>query len=329
MRHSVLYIFSLLMVLSCSPTVPDEYIQPGDMEDILYDYHVAQAMARTKGGSDAELTRKIYIDAVLQKYGVSEADFDSSLVYYYSRADKLKDIYANVTERLSDDAKQLGAAISDINMYSQYSSTGDTANIWNQASSLLLIPRPTQNRFEFTVEVDTAFHLGDSFMFQFVAEHLYQTGSKDAVVCIVSKYEGDSIIQSSSHVTVSGLAQIRVPANKENRLKEMKGFIYLNDGGDQSETRKIMYVSQIQLIRFHDKTLTDVDGIEKNEDGTAKKDSVQADSIKRADNTGRKMPDTLRRRIVTGRPGNAPIPPHGGAAKHRMDAGPVKIIKSK
>ncbi len=329
MRRSILCIFALLMVFACSPTVPKEYIQPGDMEDILYDYHVAQAMSRTKGGSGVELTRKIYIDAVLQKYGVTEADFDSSLVYYYSRADKLREIYSNVTERLGEDAKQLGAAISDINMYSQYSSTGDTANIWNQASSLLLIPRPTQNRFDFKVEVDTAFYLGDSFMFQFVSEHLYQTGSKDAVVCVVSEYEGDSIIQSTSHVTVSGLAQIRIPANKENKLKEMKGFIYLNDGGDQSETRKIMYVSQIQLIRFHDKTLKEVDETEHNDDERTKGDSVQTDSIKSVDNNRRRVPDTLRRRIISGRTGNTALPPNGRTVKHRMDAGPVKVIKNK
>ncbi len=319
MRHSVLYIFVLLLVVSCEPTVPKEYIQPDDMEDILFDYHVAQSMARIKGGGDVELTKKIYIDAVLQKHGVSGADFDSSLVYYYSRADKLKDIYSNVSNRLSEEAKMLGAAISDINMYSQYSASGDTANIWNQASSLMLIPKPTQNRFDFVVDVDTAFYLGDSFMFQFVAEHLYQTGSKDAVVCLVTKYEGDSIIQTSNHVTVSGLAQIRVPANRKNKLKEMKGFIYLNDGGDQSETRKIMYVSQIQLIRFHDKTL-------KNGDGTAEKDSVQADSIQRVDHVGGEKPDTLRRRIVGGRPGDTPLLPDKRAAIHRMDAGPVKAV---
>ncbi len=327
MRYSALYIFVLLVAVSCTPTVPKEYIQPGDMEDILYDYHVAQAMARTKTGGNEELTRKLYFDAVLQKYGVSKADFDSSLVYYYSRADKFREIYGSVTNRLSEDAKQLGATISDINMYSKYSATGDTANIWNQASSLLLIPRPTQNRFDFTVKADTAFHLGDSFMIQFVSEHLYQSGSKDAVVCIVSKYEGDSIIQSVSHITVSGLAQVRVPANKKNKLKELKGFIYLNDGGDQSETRKIMYVSQIQLIRFHDKTLTNADGTPKDKDDTAKKDSIQADSIKRADNARGKVPDTLRRRVLGGRPSNGILSAHQRAPIHRMDAGPAKAVK--
>lgn len=320
MKRSVLYIVVLLMVVACKPTVPSEYIQPDEMEEILYDYHRAQAMSKTMGQGDYAYNNKVYVDAVLKKHGVSEADFDSSLVYYYSRADRLKDIYAHVSERLNDEAKLLGAGVGEINRYSQYSMTGDTANIWNQTSDVLLIPRPTQNRFDFTVEVDTAFYMGDSFMFQFMSEFLYQSGSKDAVVCVLTKYEGDSIIQTVNHVSVSGIAQIRVPANKENKLKEMRGYIYLNDGGDQSDTRKMMYVSQIQLIRFHNKEI-------QNANETAKKDSLQADSLQRIDNLGGPVPDTLRRRVIGRRPGGTPLRPSAGDAPHRMEARPLDIKK--
>jgi hypothetical protein len=318
MKHSSLYLFVLLLAVACKPSVPSQYIQPGELEDILYDYHVAEAMSKTTGGGDYEYNKHLYISAVLKKYGVSEADFDSSLVYYYTRADKLHDIYAHVSERLNEEAKLLGASVGDISRYSQYSATGDTANIWSDASDALLIPRPTQNRFDFTVKVDTAFYLGDSFMFQFMSEYLYQTGSKDAVVCIVTKYEGDSIIQTTNHVSASGLAQIRVPANREKKLKEMRGFIYLNDGGDISETRKMMYISQLQLIRFHSKEILKADE-------TARKDSVQTDSLQRVSNPGGPVPDTLRRRIIGRRQGGTPLPPSAGAGVHRVDARPVDL----
>jgi len=320
MKRSVLYIFTLMLLSACTPSVPSQYIQPGDMEDILYDYHVAQAMVRTKGGSNTELEKRNLMDAVLKKHEVSQADFDSSLVYYYTRADRLKDIYRDVSERLSENAQQLGAAVSDLNLYSQYSATGDTANIWNQASNVLLIPRPTHNRFDFTIKVDTSFYLGDSFMFQFMSEYLYQSGARDALVCLLTKYEGDSIIQTTNHVTVSGQAQIRVPANNKNKLKEFSGFIYLGDGGEKNDTRKLLFISQIQLIRFHNKTL-------KNADETVQEDSVQTDSVQRVDKSRRPMPDTLRRRIVGGRPGGPPLPPNRGIGPHRMDKGPVKIDK--
>ncbi len=129
MKHSSLYLFVLLLAVSCTPSVPSQYIQPDEMEDILYDYHVAQAMSKTIGSGNYEYNKQLYIDAVLKKHGVSEADFDSSLVYYYTRADRFHEIYVRVSERLNEEAKLLGASVGDISRYSQYSATGDTANI--------------------------------------------------------------------------------------------------------------------------------------------------------------------------------------------------------
>ena len=319
MRNSLTVIFALLMLAACKPSVPSEYIQPGDMEDILFDYHVTKAIAHEDRDGNGDFNRTKYFQAVLKKYGVTEAEFDSSLVYYYSHIDRLKDIYSEVNERLADEAKSLGASVGDINRYSQYSATGDTANIWKDATDIILMPRPTMNRFDFTVKADTSYYKGDSFMFQFMSDYLWQTGVKEAVVCIVSKYEGDSIIQTSSHVSVSGITQIRVPANDKNRLKEMQGFIYLFDGLDDTDTRRMMFISQVQLIRFHNK---------QSESNDTKQPATSAkDSLQRSDNPRGSMPDTLGRRIISGRPGQQPIPVNGGNGLHPMETGPGNTKK--
>ena len=320
MRHSLTYLLVLMLVVACKPSVPSEYIQPGDMEDILYDYHLALAMSRQKGGGDLDFNRSLYFQSVLKKYGVTEAEFDSSLVYYYSHAYRLKDIYSEVNQRLNDEATSLGVAVGDINRYSQYSTTGDTANIWNQQTDLLLIPRATMNRYNFTVKVDSTFKKGDSFMFQFMSEYIWQSGSKDVTVCIVCKYEGDSIIQTVNHISVAGTAQVRVPANREKKLKEMRGFIYLSDGGDDSNTRKMLFISQIQLIRFHDKYLANEE-IKNDESST---EAPATDSIQRGDNSRGPKPDTVRSRISGGQHGLRPIPIDTRKGLHRVDARPTR-----
>ena len=320
MRHSLTFLLVLMLVVACKPSVPSEYIQPGDMEDILYDYHLALAMSRQKGGSDMDFNRSLYFQSVLKKHDVTEAEFDSSLVYYYSHAYRLKDIYSEVNQRLSDEATSLGVAVGDISRYSQYSTTGDTANIWSQRTDLLLIPRPAMNRYDFTVKVDSTFKKGDSFMFQFMSEFIWQSGSKDITVCIVCKYEGDSIIQTANHISVAGTAQVRIPANREKKLKEMRGFIYLSDGGDDSNVRKMLFISQIQLIRFHDEMTS-------NEDTTDDEPSTEApsqDSIQRGDDTRRAEPDTVRDRIKGGQHGLRPIPIDSRTVVHRMDSRPAR-----
>jgi hypothetical protein len=319
-KHRSLFVLSLMMaIMACTPSVPSKYIQPDDMEDILYDYHVAQVMAQTDTRwTNPEYSRQKYFLAVLQKYDVTEADFDSSLVYYYSHVDYLKKIYSNVNERLADEAKSLGASVGAISQYSQYDATGDTANIWKEATDVLLMPLPTINRYDFTVKADSSFHQGDSFMFQFFTEYLWQNGSKDAVVCIVSEYEGDSIIQTVNHVSVSGVSQIRIPANRENKLRKMVGFIYLSDGSDNSDTRKMMFISQIQLIRFHNRELKH----DESENAATK-----ADSLQRIDNLGGEMSDSAGRRVVGRRPGGTPLLAPDRDGPHRVDARPLEPKK--
>ena len=213
------------------------------------------------------------------------------------------------------ETKALGASVGDLNRYSQYSSTGDTANIWKFTTETLLMPRPTMNRFDFTLKADTSFYQGDSFMLQFMSELLWQSGSKDVVVCIVTKYEGDSIIQTMNHANVSGLSQIRIPANRERKLKEMAGFIYLSNSGDDVDARRLMFISQIQLIRFHNKQLP----TPRNE--TIQRDSIKADSLQRSHHPGGPMPDSARRGNISDLR-SQPLPAPSRAPLHRVAPGP-------
>ena len=314
-----LFILVMLMVVACKPSVPSEIIQPDDMEEILYDYHVAQAMARVDNGSQTDYDRTMYFMAVLNKHNVTEAEFDSSLVYYYSHVDRFKDIYSRVSDRLYNEGKKLGVATGDLNRYSQYSESGDTANIWKAETDMLLIPTPLKNRYDFVIKADSTFKIGDSFMFQFMTEHIWQSGMKDAVVCIRTTYEGDSIHQSVSHVSVSGIFQMNIPANSTQQLKELRGFIYLPRTEESGDVRQLMFISQIQFIRFHNKDSKQTYESESEE-------VVAADSMQRVDSTRRSVSDTTLHHLGTGlRSKNVPF--RKGGSPDRMVAGPntVKI----
>lgn len=285
--HRLLCVLAATLLLSCKPTIPAGIIQPDEMEDVLYDYHVAEAMAKNDYGSNVDLKRNAHFLSVLKKHQISEADFDSSLVYYYSRLDKLIEIYNHVNERLGTEASRVGAAVGEISHYSQYGSSGDTANIWSTPTDLLLIPYAPDNRFNFTLKADTTFRLGDSFMFQFMTETIWQSGSHSAVVCLTARYDNDSITQHYSTVSTSGITQVRVPSNKKSMLKDLRGFIYL--GNDASaDLRRLMFVSQIQLIRFHDKEI-----VKPIADETT--DSVKTDSVQRAINARGGVADSTSR----------------------------------
>ena len=88
MKHSIPLFLLFVLMVGCKPQVPSEYIQPDDLEDILYEYHVAEAMARNGNAMDADYNQTKYFLAVLEKHQVTEAVFDSSMIYYYTHAER-------------------------------------------------------------------------------------------------------------------------------------------------------------------------------------------------------------------------------------------------
>lgn len=276
LRNSMLTLTTLVVLIfvSCKPQVPGKYIQPDDMEDILYEYHLSQSLAQNKVNTDSVVYYKnMYYRSILENHGVTVAEFDSSLVYYYSHAYRLHDIYRNISERMSEDVEKYGVATGEIGKYTQYTTDGDTANIWSYVSSTILIPKPTVNRFDFELVADTTYHRGDSFLFNFMTSYLYQSGTKDAVLYLAVEYENDSVYAQTRRISVSGLTQLRIRAYNESDVKKIKGFIYLNKGNDDSNTLKLMFIDQIQLIRFHPAVPVDTTKY-------AKKDTLLSDSIK-------------------------------------------------
>ena len=250
--NKIICVLGVMLLIACQPKVPKEYIQPDDMEDILYDYFISQGVAQHNQTNPAEgdYKRELYFDAVLKKHEVSRADFDSSLVYYYTRADRFVKICKQVQDRLGEDAIKYGASVDEVERFTVTSLTGDTANIWNGGPSKVMIPYAPYNHLQFSIKADTAFRKGDSFMLTFQSNFLYQSGSKDAVAYLAVKYSNDSVATSNVHFSTIGNTQLRMSGCEED-IKEISGFIYLGQGYEATNNLRLLVLNNIQLIRFH------------------------------------------------------------------------------
>lgn len=271
MKRKLLIIVGMVaMLIGCKPGTPSQYIQPDDMEDILVDYHLARAMASQMDGSYEERNyqQALLIEAVMKKHGVTQVEFDSSLVYYYRRADRFAEMYSRVAERLEGQALGLGATEGEIGKYATLSASGDTANIWAERSAYVMSPIPPYNRWPFEVEVDTAFHPGDNFLMQFMSDYMFQDGTRTAVVYVALTYDNDTTINRYTYFSSGGLTQMRIPAYDDHRVKRMQGYFYLGGGHERTTTTRLLFMSNIQLIRFHDKRYEET-----------KKDSIEPDSL--------------------------------------------------
>ena len=85
------------VLMGCKPKRPKGILSESKMEKVMVDYHLAQGMAEAAESGDVEATRYKYIQAVFRKHNITEAAFDSSLVYYFENSEKFLEIYKNVS----------------------------------------------------------------------------------------------------------------------------------------------------------------------------------------------------------------------------------------
>lgn len=246
--YYIIGVFFLLLFASCKPTTPEQYIQPDDMEDILVDYYLAMAMA---GESNERVyNQEYYLESVLAKHGVTREEYDSSMVYYYTRADRSVKLYTQVAERLEDQALSLGATESEIGKYSSLNAEGDTANIWKEKTMMVMRPTPPYNRFDFTITADSTFQRGDSFLMQFMADFMFQDGAKNALVYIAVDYP-DTTITFQHRYSYAGLNQMHVETRDTVDFQQIRGFFYVGGANEQTTTLRLIFISNLQFIRFH------------------------------------------------------------------------------
>lgn len=273
---------AVALLSGCKPSVPSAYIQPDDMEDLIYDYHLAQGIASQQDGNQ-DYNRELTFELVLKKHGVTQAEFDSSLVYYYTRADRFQEIYKHVQDRLNTEAEKYGAATSEVRISSN-SLSGDTADVWKGNRSLMLLNDRPYHLYQFRQKTDSSYHAGDSFMLSLNSTWLMQQGNRQAAVYLAITYENDSTVKQYATISMSGPTNLRIPYCKE-RVREIKGFVMcgLRPSTDNTSNLCLLFVNDIRLFRFRNK-LTDMPTAPQqvaDTVATLKPDSVQYDSLRK------------------------------------------------
>ena len=256
MRKFGLFLLSMMMLLvwGCDKDTP-RHLSHGKMEAILYDYHVADAVSNTDVNYDDTLRLNVYKLAVLQKHGVTEADFDSSMVYYTRHADELYEIYERLSKRLADEALILGASASEANRYMTISNTGDTANIWTGDESLVLTQHAGFNVYSFSLKADTTYKPGDQFILSFETKFIYQDGARSGMALLALTYENDSTASVMTRMSIDNQYRVNISDGERRGIKQVSGYFMLQHNPDKESrsTLKLMHVGNIALVRIHTK----------------------------------------------------------------------------
>jgi hypothetical protein len=250
---SVKLLMMLLCLSACKPSLPEGILSESKMESVLYDYHLAMGLAESEEGSVPE-NRYIRVRQVFEKHNISEAEFDSSMVYWCEHAETLKEIMKRVSLRLDRKAEALGVSseqqISDA--YSALTSEGDTANIWLGPNFRLVLATTRQNVFRFIIDADSTFRPGDTFLWAFTPQTLSSKGQQDAYVQFSVQYEGDSTVAVSRTIYDDRPVTVEIGERlirKGSHIRQVSGCVYLPPAlkGQFAVTS----LRHIALVRYH------------------------------------------------------------------------------
>lgn len=245
----------LFCVSSCKPSLPGGVLSKGKMTDILYDYHLALAMAHMDDNGDRGQSLA-YREAVLRKHDVTSAEFDSSMVYYMRHTELLEDVYKDLTDRYNNEITAMGGSAKEGGEFANLSATGDTANVWNLATSMVFMPVKPFNSTSFNIKVDSTFHKGDRLMLDFDAQFIYQDGMRNGVAMLAVQFGNDSIAQRTIMIQSTQHYSVELSDDDSLGIKSVKGYFMLINGdngtGVSSQTTlKLMFLEHIKLIRMH------------------------------------------------------------------------------
>ena len=243
-------LFTVLMLfVGCKPSIPSDIIQPSEMEDMLYDYHLSMAMVNQTGFSDVR--QKAFKLAVMKKYDVSEEKFDASLLYYMRHTDKLHDIYEDLAKRLENEARAQGASESELSQYGDITSKGDTTDVWRGNRTLILSPYASVDREVFDIKADTAYHKGDRLVLSFDSQFIVQEGMRNAVVVLSVTYANDSINTQYQQISSDSHQTLTIDSGDSLRIKHIRGYFLMLKGQQPTTTFKLLILRNIHLVRMH------------------------------------------------------------------------------
>ena len=101
-RH--LYIVLLVVAVLSTGCRPKGIMHSGKMREVLVDLHKTDALLQMAGQQYIPIEEKnLYYAQVLEKHGITQAQFDSSIVWYTAHPQLFDKIYPRVMAELKDE----------------------------------------------------------------------------------------------------------------------------------------------------------------------------------------------------------------------------------
>jgi hypothetical protein len=247
-NNALILCLGILLFASCWERQRVNVLTPKKLEAVLYDYHLAQVMTNDLGYSERYM-KDLYFSYVLDKHGVTSAEIDSALVYYARYPEVLAEVYTNLSSRLNNNLSRIEKEKELAVTHTPTPVVGDSADLWYEARVKQMYPSSLDNRFEFSIPVDTNFKAKDSF--EWSGNVLFFPKEIDSLnyylhLTLTAKLKTDSLISVDTMLYTSGTYRLCLDTIGA-QLNSLNGNAYYKNNSNKQDV--LLY--GVQLMRYH------------------------------------------------------------------------------
>jgi hypothetical protein len=238
-------LFFICIAASCNK-VPKHIIQEKEMRAVLYDMQIAEAIVETNYESykTSDERQRVYA-AVFAKHHITQAEYDSSLVWYGENMDLYMRIYNLVLKDINVSIASMG----DIkpSPLSGEVSARDSIDIWIYNRSFIFETGRIFNTLTFDIEPQKPYSSGSSYVLTLsvwgVSPYL-----KHKPKISINAMHNDTIISVNKDITGDGYYETVIRTVATKQVKRVYGYVMMNDA-DASYHH--IYLDDIRLMKYN------------------------------------------------------------------------------
>ena len=248
--RSNLRIYGLVLLIAilfaaCSKT-PGGVLSEKEMQKVVTDMVLAEAMINTNPKVFTDDSAKIVLyQSVFDKHEITQALYDSSLIWYGQNLD----IYMKLYERVTADLNKQVAALGDVQADAEPVSTRDSVNIWPRRPSFMLHPKAVFNGITIDIRPETYYSSGSTFVLGVNVWGLNDSLKYRPVIRLTAE-QPDTVITVNDTIRTDGYHQTVLKTHATKQIRRLYGFIWMNNGQDSVGYTNI-YLDNINLIRYN------------------------------------------------------------------------------
>ena len=218
------FILGIILALTACNGRPKGVLGQSKMTDVLTELHKLDGCLNEKGYQYGHYPDKApYYKFILKKYDITQAQFDSSLVWYTKNPKQFEKVYANVLINLNNEK--------DVIASSKYHPVDSAAlakmkiNLWNKRKLYNFTKDSTRTRLDFEIK-DNNLLLGDVYVLRFLQRIAPEDSCKKQHVVLRINYTNgkcDSAYTIAHHDSLLRRYTLRLPALKKLKIKSISG----------------------------------------------------------------------------------------------------------